>query len=451
MRRVGAAIAELAGLRSALAATLESLGLRAAVCGTHPFAQWHEIEVSGSARYRTIYDSMRELARREPTFALHVHVAVPDAESALRALCGLRVHVPLLLALAANSPFWQGRDTGLAAARVPVFGTFPRVGIPRGFASYAEYVEAVDMLLRCDAFPEPTFLWWDVRLQPRFGTVEVRIMDAQTRIADNAALAALVQCAVRLEATEGYADAALAARPEVLDENRFIAARDGMRAELLDPARDDRRPAADILAELLVGVRPARCSARLRGRARRRRRSRGFTRRAPPAHARGGEPGRSRRSGAGHARLLARGRVHRRRRLPRRPPRLDLVRVPCIALEQVGQPHPQAVVLVLPHVTELVRDELVGDLAERVLEQDQVGHVVAAEAPEPRQPEQPRHVQDAHAVEAQRPAIERLPLEPSARARERLTLGPALSAPAQHGRARYPSAATIPMASAPSS
>ena len=85
----------------------------------------------------SIYDSMRELARREPTFALHVHVAVPDAESAVRALRGLRVHVPLLLALAANSPFWQGRDTGLASARVPIFGTFPRVGIPRRFGSYA--------------------------------------------------------------------------------------------------------------------------------------------------------------------------------------------------------------------------------------------------------------------------------------------------------------------------
>ena len=147
----------------------------------------------------------------------------------------MRVHVPLLLALSANSPFWQGRDTGLASARVPVFGTFPRVGIPRPFASYAEYVEAIDVLLRCDAFPEPTFLWWDVRLQPRFGTLEVRIMDAQTRAADNAALAALVQCAVRLEATEGFVAASIAEHPEVLDENRFLATRDGMRARVHRP------------------------------------------------------------------------------------------------------------------------------------------------------------------------------------------------------------------------
>jgi glutamate---cysteine ligase / carboxylate-amine ligase len=139
---------------------------------------------------------------------------------------------------------------------VPVFGSFPRVGIPRPFRSYAEYVEAVDVLLRCDAFPDPTFLWWDVRLQPKLGTIEVRIMDAQTRSHDNAALAALVQCAVRLEATEGFAAAAIAEHPEVLDENRFLATRDGMRAEFIDPERERRRPAADFLDELLGACAP---------------------------------------------------------------------------------------------------------------------------------------------------------------------------------------------------
>ena len=251
-----AAAAELARLRAGLSSDLAPLGLRAAVAGTHPFAQWSDVEVSPGARYQTIYDSMRELARREPTFALHVHVAVPEAAAAVRALCGLRVHVPLMLALAANSPFWQGRDTGLASARVPVFGAFPRVGIPRAFDSYADYVEAVDVLLRCGAFPEPTFLWWDVRLQPKLGTIEVRIMDAQTRSFDNAALAALVQCVVRLEATEGYADQALACRPEVLDENRFLAVRDGMRSRFIDPGSGTRRDVADILDELLAACAP---------------------------------------------------------------------------------------------------------------------------------------------------------------------------------------------------
>ena len=252
----GAAAGELAQLRSGLASDMAPLGLRAGVAGTHPFVQWTDVEVSPGARYQSIYDSMRELARREPTFALHVHVALPDAESAVRALRGMRVHVPLLLALAANSPFWQGRDTGLACARVPVFGTFPRVGIPRAFADYADYVEAVDVLLRCEAFAEPTFLWWDVRLQPRFGTIEVRIMDAQTRTCDTAALAALVQCLVRLEATGPFVVADIAEHPEVLDENRFLATRDGIGAAFVDPEHECRKPMREILGELLDACGP---------------------------------------------------------------------------------------------------------------------------------------------------------------------------------------------------
>ncbi len=106
---------------------------------------------------------MRELARREPTFALHVHVGVDDADEGIRLYNRMRAHLPLLLALSVNSPFWQGRDTGLGSARTPLFQAFPRVGIPRAFEDYADWVEAVDLLIRCDAFPEPTFLWWDVR------------------------------------------------------------------------------------------------------------------------------------------------------------------------------------------------------------------------------------------------------------------------------------------------
>ena len=265
----GAAAQELAQLRASLVADLRPLGLRAAVAGMHPFALWSEVEVSRGARYQAVHDSMRELARREPTFALHVHVAVPEPEVAVRVMRNLRAHVPLLLALSANSPYWQGRDTGLASARIPVFGAFPRVGIPRAFGTYAEYVEAVDVLLRCHAFPEPTFLWWDVRLQPKFGTVEVRILDAQTRAEDNAALAALVQSLVRLEATEGRVAEALVDRPEVLDENRFLASRDGMRANFIDAETDRQCPARELLDDVLTACAPHAahlgCEAELAG------------------------------------------------------------------------------------------------------------------------------------------------------------------------------------------
>ena len=251
-RTVAEGAAQLVALRETLAGTLDRLGLRAAAAGTHPTARWEDVEVSPGARYQFVHASMRELARREPTFGLHVHVAVPQAEMALRALNAIRGHLPVLLALSANSPFWQGRDSGLASARTPAFGAFPRTGPPRWFDGYADYVEAIDVLVRCDAIPEPTFLWWDARLQPRFGTLEVRIMDAQSSVADTAAIAALVQCLVRLETEREPAYEAA----EVLDENRFIAARDGMDAELIEPAACTRRPVRDRLAELLEACAP---------------------------------------------------------------------------------------------------------------------------------------------------------------------------------------------------
>jgi carboxylate-amine ligase len=164
--------------------------------------------------------------------------------------------LPTILALSANSPFWQGRDTGLASARTPLFQGFPRVGIPRAYNSYLDFVSAVDLLIRCDAIPEPTFLWWDVRLQPRFGTVEVRIPDAQTTVGDTMAIAAFVQCLARLELETGFAHHTLLWAPEALEENRFLAARDGMRAELVMPERGRRVPVVDLVDELLDACAP---------------------------------------------------------------------------------------------------------------------------------------------------------------------------------------------------
>jgi len=266
---VGAAIEQLADLRSGLEDVLEGQGLRAAAAGTHPSTVWHETVVSSGTRYQFVYGSMRELARREPTFALHVHVGVAEAEDAILLHRRLRAHLPLLLAVSVNSPFWQGRDTGLSSARTPLFQAFPRVGIPRGFRSYADYVEAVDLLVRCGAIPEPTFLWWDARPQPRFGTVEVRIMDVQSSVDETAALVALVQTIARREVLEKEAIRSVGHSPEVLVENRFLAARDGMDARLIDPARERRVPARAQLEELLEICAPHAealgCAAELEG------------------------------------------------------------------------------------------------------------------------------------------------------------------------------------------
>jgi glutamate---cysteine ligase / carboxylate-amine ligase len=250
-RTVAGAMAQLARLRRQLDETLrDGLGLRAAAAGTHPLATAAEVAVSRHARYREIKATMKVLARREPTMAQHVHVAVPDGDTAVRALDGLRRDLPLLLALSANSPYWRGADSGFASVRTPIFGMFPRVGIPRRFGTYGEYVRAVEPLLRAEAVREPGFLWWDARLQPRLGTVEIRVMDAQSRVTDAAALAALVQCLVcRRAQMEHPADVG----PEVLEENRFLAARDGMRARLIEDGSGRRRPVGSMVTGLLTG------------------------------------------------------------------------------------------------------------------------------------------------------------------------------------------------------
>ena len=253
---VPAVAEELLGLRRRLDDELAPLGLRCASAATHPFTVWHETVISSGDRYEQVHGSMRELARREPTFALHVHVGMGDPEAAMRLVNQMRAHLPLLLALSVNSPFWQGRDTGLASARTPLFQAFPRVGIPRPFADYEDWVQSVDLMIRCDAFADPSFLWWDVRPQPRFGTVEVRIMDAQITVAETAALTALVQCIARLETLEGYAQPELVGPTEVLAENRFIAARDGEKGAHIDPTSESRIPVPALLDSLLERCRP---------------------------------------------------------------------------------------------------------------------------------------------------------------------------------------------------
>jgi len=250
------AAAELAAIRGRLAGELATLGRAAAGSGTHPFVTWDQTELSQERRYRYLHESMRELARREPTFAMHVHVALGDPELAVATLGRMRVHLPLLLALSANSPFWQGRDSGIASTRTPIFQAFPRSGIPRWFPSYRDYVDALQTLIACGAFPEPGFIWWDLRLQPSLGTLEIRVMDTQSEAWRAGALIALAQCLVRLEAVDAHAPASLVQAPELLEENRFRAARDGVRGELFDPVRERAVPVVEIAALALDACRP---------------------------------------------------------------------------------------------------------------------------------------------------------------------------------------------------
>lgn len=251
---VDGVVAELTSLRNRLSCELDPMGLSVAAAGTHPLTVREETEVSGAVRYRALNDSMRVLARREPTMALHVHVGVPAPEDAIRLLNGLRRHIPVLLALSANSPFWQGHDCGFASSRTVIFQAFPRSGPPRFFADYADYVETIDPLIASGAIRDLSFLWWDCRLQPALGTVEVRVMDAQTRVRDVTPLVALIQSLARLELESE--PSAVVPSAEVLAENRFLAARDGMDARLIDPDARCLIPIREMVDSLLAACRP---------------------------------------------------------------------------------------------------------------------------------------------------------------------------------------------------
>jgi carboxylate-amine ligase len=250
---VCASVAEArAGLREARAAALAA-GATLIGAGLHPAAAFGEgTELVGLPRYARVMDDMRGLIQRTPECALHVHVGMPDRETALRAYNGLRRHLPLLGALAANSPWWFGRDSGLASARYATVQAYPGRGIPRAFGSWDEYETVTAAAVRAGGADDYTHLWWDVRPHPLLGTVEVREMDAQTSLDDVATLAALVQSLARAEVERGTA----ADLPtEALDWSAFAAARDGMDARLVD-ADGRLRPARELAALALDRARP---------------------------------------------------------------------------------------------------------------------------------------------------------------------------------------------------
>src|SRR2546427_99804 len=173
-------------------------GLRVGSAGTHPFSLFERQRITARDRYRALVDQMQYVARRELIFGLHVHVAVDDPEKAIQVVNGLLLDLPVLLALSASSPFWRGEPTGLASTRQLVFAAFPRSGPPPRFEDYADYAEVVGQLERTGCIADYTHAWWDIRLHPRLGTVEIRVCDAVTRLEDAVAVAAFCQALVKL-------------------------------------------------------------------------------------------------------------------------------------------------------------------------------------------------------------------------------------------------------------
>jgi len=241
------ATAALRRLRAAVVAT--GAGILGA--GMHPAALPGSIEITDKDRYAHIRHLLGD-AVADPTGGLHVHVGMPDPETAIRCFNSLRRHLPLLQALGANSPFRYGRDTGLASAREVTMRGWPRSGVPRAMRDFEDFCASSELLCQAADVEDYTWFWWKLRPHPRLGTVEIRALDAQTSLDDLAALVALAHCLARHAAT---APEEPDPAPELLDEASFRAARFGTSAEL--PGRDGaRRPVALILADVLATVAP---------------------------------------------------------------------------------------------------------------------------------------------------------------------------------------------------
>ena len=247
---------ELTGLRREVSVRARDKGLAMGSAGTHPFAMWEDQRIVAQPRYRELIEALRFVARQELIFGMHVHVGMDDPDKAIHVANGMRVHVGLLLALSANSPFWRADATGLVSTRTPIFRQFPRVGIPPKYDGWEDYAKRIGFMVESGVMEDYTYLWYDVRPHPKFGTVEVRVCDSQTRVEHTLGLAALIQ-AMAKELAEHYdSGEPLTDYPwEMLDENKFIAARHGLEGELVDLPSCERVQAKELGRRLVDRLR----------------------------------------------------------------------------------------------------------------------------------------------------------------------------------------------------
>jgi len=242
-------------LRSKLAELAGGSGLKIASVGTHPFSHWRDQLITEGERYREIVKDMQQLARANLIFGLHVHVGIPDRDSAIHVMNQARYFLPHIYALSVNSPFWVGQDTGLKGYRLKVFERFPRTGIPDSFESLSEYEDYCKLLVKTGCIDNPKKIWWDIRLHPFFDTLEVRVCDAQTRVDDTLAIAALIQAVIaKLYKLFRQNTTFRVYRRRLLDENRWRASRYGIDGKLIDFGKETEVETRSLLGELLEFV-----------------------------------------------------------------------------------------------------------------------------------------------------------------------------------------------------
>jgi carboxylate-amine ligase len=250
---------QLTRIRGYVCELARGRALRVGSAGTHPFSLFERQRITAKDRYRALVDQLQYIARRELIFGMHVHVAVDDPEKAIQVVNGLIVHLPELVALSASSPFWRGEPTGLRSSRHMVFAAFPRSGPPPRFRDYADYAQVVNQLERTGCIQDYTHIWWDIRLHPRLGTVEIRICDAVTRLDDVVAITAYCQALVKHYAERVDAGEEVPSYHRILTtENKWLAARYGLAAPIMDlhTGRRNRLPVASLVRRTLKALEP---------------------------------------------------------------------------------------------------------------------------------------------------------------------------------------------------
>ncbi|PYL74000.1 MAG: carboxylate-amine ligase, partial [Verrucomicrobia bacterium] len=242
-------------LRTKLGELAASSGLKIASMGTHPFSHWRDQLITEGERYQEILKDMQSLARANLIFGLHVHVGIPNRETAIHVMNQARYFMPHIYALSVNSPFWVGQNTGLKGYRLKVFERFPRTGIPDSFESLSEYEDYCKLLVKTACIDNAKKIWWDIRLHPFFDTLEVRVCDAQSRVDDTLAIAALIQAVIaKLHKLLHQNITFRIYRRRLLDENRWRAARYGIGGKLIDFGKEAEVDERSLLRELLEFV-----------------------------------------------------------------------------------------------------------------------------------------------------------------------------------------------------
>ncbi|HEX2023926.1 MAG TPA: glutamate--cysteine ligase [Acidimicrobiales bacterium] len=248
---------DLASSIKELSAVTEARGLTLMCSGSHPFSDWHEQVVSPDPRYHTLLEEMQWVAKRLQIFGVHFHVGVRSAEKAIAIANALNTYIPHFLALTASSPYWAGRDTGMASSRSTVFESLPTAGLPYQLSDWKEFEQFMGTLVAAQAITSIREVWWDIRPHPDFGTVELRICDGIPTLGEVSALAALAQSVVEhLDTRIDAGEVLPVPREWIVRQNKWRAARHGLDAEIIVGADGRRVPLRQSVEELVEELSP---------------------------------------------------------------------------------------------------------------------------------------------------------------------------------------------------